>query len=122
VTDQSVRVYDPAEAASLLRCKESWLKDKARRREIPFTLIGGAYRWTDAHLAEIIRLGEQAPPTQLPRRRIAPADDGTPLLRARPPRKARASGDEDTDAALSPPSPRDSLATRRYVNALPSTT
>jgi hypothetical protein len=95
-----IRVYDPDEAAVILRCKPSWLKEKARRREIPFTLIGGAYRWTDAHLAEIVRLGEQAPPTQFPRRRIAAADDGTPLLRARPPRKARASGNEDTDAAL----------------------
>jgi hypothetical protein len=117
-----IRVYEAVEAAIILRCKPSWLREKARRREIPFTLIGGAYRWTDAHLAEIIRLGEQAPPTQLPRRRIAAADDGTPLLRARPPRKTRASGNEDTDAALSPPSPIDSLATRRYVNALAGTT
>lgn len=90
-----VRVYDPDEAAVILRCKASWLKEKARRREIPFTLLGGAYRWTDAHLAEIIRIGEQAPAApgaQLPRRRTSPTPDSTPLLRARPPRKPRSPG------------------------------
>ena len=101
MTDQPVRVYDPDEAAIILRCKASWLKEQARRREIPFTMIGGAYRWTDEHLAEIVRLGEHVPatlPTRIPRR-AASADGSVPLLRARPPRRARAPDGEDTDAA-----------------------
>jgi hypothetical protein len=91
VTDTPVHVYDPDEAARILRCKASWLREKARRREIPFTLIGGAYRWTDVHLAEIIRLGEVdvTPSVQVQRRRTAATAESTPLLRARPPRKAR---------------------------------
>lgn len=90
-----VRVYDPDEAAVILRCKASWLKEKARRREIPFTMLGGAYRWTGAHLAEIIKLSEQAPAAplaQVPRRRTSPASDSAPVLRARPPRKPRNPG------------------------------
>ncbi|MCO5973753.1 helix-turn-helix domain-containing protein [Actinoallomurus soli] len=43
-------LHTPDEAAEKLRCKPSWLKEQARKRRIPFTFIGGAYRFTDAHL------------------------------------------------------------------------
>lgn len=87
-------VYDPEEAAAMLRCRPSWLKEKARRREIPFTMIGGSYRWTAAHLAEIVRLGEQeaSEPLRRSTRQVAAIapDESAPRLRARPPRRARA--------------------------------
>jgi hypothetical protein len=102
-------VYDSDEAAALLRCRASWLKEKARRREIPFTMIGGSYRWTADHLAEIVRMGEQEPSASLRQapRRLAPhgADTGMPSLRARAPRRARA---PDMPAAgPAPPEPAD---------------
>jgi excisionase family DNA binding protein len=87
--------WTTAEAAELLRCKPSWLQEKARRREIPYTMLGGAYHFSDAHLAEVIRIFEE-----LPRSAPAPAapasrsprtapDRGQPTLKARPPRKPR---------------------------------
>jgi len=54
-------VYTADEAAAILKCTANWLKEQARKRKIPFTKIGGAYRWTPAHLQEIIRLGEHQP-------------------------------------------------------------
>ncbi len=96
--ERPVHVYDPDEAAEILHCRASWLKEKARRREIPFALIGGAYRWTDQHLAEIVRLGERAatsvPSRQAPRRSVDPAtNDSAPVLRARLPRRRQRAND-----------------------------
>lgn len=53
------RLYDKQEAAEILRVKVSWLERRASERRIPFTLLGGAYRFTPDHLAEIIRLNEK---------------------------------------------------------------
>ena len=91
-TWQLIRVYDADELAVILRCRPSWLKEKARRREIPFTLIGGSYRWTAEHLAEIVRLGERPSDAAVPSPRqnaIPTAGDGQPLLRAHPPRRTQ---------------------------------
>ena len=88
-------VYTADEAAAILKCTASWLKEQARRRKIPFTKIGGSYRWTSAHLEEIIRLGEHQPEPQFPPRPYArrppemPAADDVPLLQARTPRGPR---------------------------------
>ena len=86
-----VTVYDAEEAAGILRCKPSWLKDKARKREIPFTKIGGSYGWTPGHLAEIIRLFEVRPDGRadapVAARRAASRPDGVPVLEARAPRR-----------------------------------
>ena len=86
-------LYDADEAAAILRCTASWLKDKARKREIPFTMPGGSYRWTPGHIAEIIRLFEQRP---VPRasapvaaRRTASGGGKVEMLQARPPRRLR---------------------------------
>jgi excisionase family DNA binding protein len=49
------------EAAAILRVRESWLERQAAARKIPFTMLGGAYRFTDAHLAEIVRMHEELP-------------------------------------------------------------
>jgi hypothetical protein len=84
-------LFDADGAADVLRCRASWLREKARRREIPFTMVGGSYRWTADHLAEIVRLFEQSPAPQTPRRRAMPAGEVvTQLLRARPPRRRNA--------------------------------
>jgi hypothetical protein len=109
-----VSVYDADEASVILRCKPSWLKAKARERKIPFTMIGGGYRWTDAHLAEIIRLGEVMPavPAQRSRRSADPACPQVPLLQARPPRRARS-----PDTATAGPAPPDPAANTRTASA-----
>jgi Helix-turn-helix domain len=92
MTTPPVLVYSPEEAATILHCRPSWLKEQARLRRIPFTMIGGAYRFTAEHLAEIVRLGEQAaavPVRQASRRISAPAGPDAPILQGRPPRRAR---------------------------------
>jgi excisionase family DNA binding protein len=54
-------VHTVTEAASILRVKESWLKRQAAARKVPFTMLGGSYRFTAEHLAEIVRLNEETP-------------------------------------------------------------
>jgi excisionase family DNA binding protein len=54
-----VRTLD--EAAAILRVRKSWLERQAAARKIPFTMLGGAYHFTDAHLAEIVRMNEKVP-------------------------------------------------------------
>nr|WP_230092701.1 helix-turn-helix domain-containing protein [Streptomyces olivaceus] len=97
------RLYVPEEVAAVLGCSAWWVKDRARRRLIPFTRVGRAYRFTGGHLAEIIRMHEARP--ALPQKRAAtppapePPAPQTPSpsaaakahLRARPPRRARQS-------------------------------
>ncbi|MEV0570211.1 DNA-binding protein [Dactylosporangium sp. NPDC050588] len=94
----------PAEVAVMLQCSEWWVKEQARKRRIPFTWIGGGYRFTDEHVAAIIRAAEVlpgavAPPAAVvPMRRPDPAPASVePVTRlcARPPRRAR----QDTVAA-----------------------
>src|SRR5439155_22954629 len=53
--------YRPAEVATLLHCSEWWVKEQARKRRIPFCWIGGSYRFTDEHIAEIAQLFEVRP-------------------------------------------------------------
>lgn len=49
------------EAAGLLGCTASWLREKARRREIPYTMLGGAYHFSGAHLAAVMSTFEELP-------------------------------------------------------------
>lgn len=102
-------LYTASEVAAALRCSLWWVKEQARQRRIPYCWIGGSYRFTAEHLAEIVRMLEVRP--------IRPATPAEPLassvsavrrsngrspvesadrLRARPPRRVRvlgASGD-----------------------------
>ncbi|MFV0128620.1 DNA-binding protein [Streptomyces sp. HMX112] len=55
------RLYLPEEVAAVLGCSAWWVKDRARRRLIPFTRVGRAYRFSDDHLAEIVRMHEERP-------------------------------------------------------------
>ncbi|MFC7308428.1 helix-turn-helix domain-containing protein [Streptomyces monticola] len=68
-----LRLYRPDEVATVLGCSTWWVKDRARRRLIPHTRVGRAYRFTADHLAEIIRLNEERPPAATKPRAGLPA-------------------------------------------------
>jgi hypothetical protein len=83
----------------MLRCSEWWVKEQARHRRIPFCWIGGSYRFTTAHVAEIVRLFEvqpvrsagSVPPTGRTRQAAPETGSGAAVrLVARVPRRARA--------------------------------
>ena len=57
----AITTYRPAEAAKMLHCSEWWLKEQARKRRVPFSWIGGSYRFTSEHIAEIVRIFEVRP-------------------------------------------------------------
>jgi excisionase family DNA binding protein len=95
-------LYTAREAARILRCSEWWIKEQARKRRIPFSRVGGRYLFTEDHLNEIIRLFEVRPlessrspltgTKPMPRRatNFRREQQGSSLLRARPPRRASA--------------------------------
>jgi hypothetical protein len=58
--------WTKTEAAARLACTESWLEEKARLREIPFTRLSGAIHFTDGHLAEITAIYEERPASEKP--------------------------------------------------------
>ncbi|MFH9654943.1 helix-turn-helix domain-containing protein [Streptomyces sp. DT24] len=95
------RLYRPDELATALGCSAWWVKDRARRHQIPFVRVGRAYRFTAAHLTEIIRLHEERPTVAArppapaavaaaPARRSSAPESAVPSgrLRARPPRRS----------------------------------
>jgi hypothetical protein len=92
-------LHKPDVVAAALGCSTWWLKERCRRREIPFVRASNkAIRFTDAHVAEIIRLLEQRPDQQgqqprgsTTRRSANPPATGQSVtqLRARPPRRTR---------------------------------
>lgn len=86
------RLHTPEVAADTLQCTASWLKEQARRRKIPFTMISGQYRFSDAHVEEIIRIFEQRPEPEYPpapKRRVKAPPQEAAQLRARRPRQRR---------------------------------
>ena len=50
----TLAVHTLDEAAAILRVKPSWLERQAAARKIPFTMLGGSYRFTADHLAAIV--------------------------------------------------------------------
>ena len=84
------------EAAAILRVKASWLERQAASRKVPFSMLGGCYRFTTEHLAQIVEIFEatprfstaEAPVSASPRRRRQPElpPPGLTPLRARKPR------------------------------------
>lgn len=110
---QAQDLYSAAEVAERLQCSPWWVKEQARKRRIPFSWIGGSYRFTPEHLAEIIRVFEVkpgdsvgVPGTVVARRGRAPrrpvsqqlaSGQVPPVVRltARPPRRARLSSHND---------------------------
>ena len=97
----SIVVYTADEAAKILRVKKSWLERQAAVRKIPFSMLGGCYRFTDGDLADILRITRKSPrepeqptaPRRVPRPRSADPQVVT-ALRPRPrqtgPRRAAA--------------------------------
>jgi excisionase family DNA binding protein len=68
----AVQLHTAAEAAEILRVRESWLKTKASARAIPCTFIGKHLRFSDADIEEIMRAGARQP-SALQRGRRGPA-------------------------------------------------
>jgi len=62
------QLYTPAEAADILRVRESWLRGKAAARAIPCTFIGKHLRFSDDDIAEIMKAGARQPVTSRERR------------------------------------------------------
>jgi excisionase family DNA binding protein len=92
--DDTIVIYTVAEAAVILRVKESWLERQAAARKIPFTMLGGAYHFTSMHLAEIVRMHEKIPVVQ-------PDEPERPTTRRVPRDRRRMS-----DLAVTPLRPR----------------
>lgn len=91
-------LYKPGEVADAFEVSEWWIKEQARKGRIPFTRLGGAYRFTAEHVTEIIHLFEEAPPrsagaservTVQSRRHSPTAPPTTVRLTARTPRRAQ---------------------------------
>jgi len=60
-----IAVHTLDEAAAILRVKPSWLERQAAARKIPFTMLGGSYRFTSDHLMVIIRQFERRPTVKI---------------------------------------------------------
>ena len=93
----TLTVHTLDEAATILRVKPHWLERQAAARKIPFTMLGGSYRFTSEHLTAIVTLHENrpAPVSSLaPERRIQKPRNtpSTHALQAKPlrPRTAHA--------------------------------
>lgn len=62
-------LHTPAEAATLLRVKESWLRRHAGQRTIASTMLGKHLRFSDADLAQIAENARRPPRQPRPGRR-----------------------------------------------------
>jgi hypothetical protein len=62
------QLYTAAEAAGILKVRESWLKTKAAARLIPCTFIGKHLRFSDDDIAGIMKAGARQPVTARQRR------------------------------------------------------
>lgn len=100
-------LHRSADVAKILRCSEWWVKEQARKGRIPFSWIGGSYRFTNEHVAEIVRLFERRPASAAPPRRETPAPrsgrsertEPALQLKARRPRRARNADGQPSIAA-----------------------
>jgi hypothetical protein len=90
--------YLAREVAAKLRCSEWWVKEQARNQRIPYSWIGGSYRFTAEHIRQIVALFERRPtgdpaasvPDQPHACRPKPTPNGQVVrLTARRPRRAR---------------------------------
>jgi hypothetical protein len=62
------QLHTVAEAAGILKVRESWLKTKAAARLIPCTFVGKHLRFSDDDIAEIMKAGARQPVTAHERR------------------------------------------------------
>jgi excisionase family DNA binding protein len=54
-------LYTPAEAAKILKVRESWLRTKVAARAIPCTFLGKHLRFSDIDIAQIKAKGARKP-------------------------------------------------------------
>lgn len=58
----NIEFFEPAEAAALMRCTESWLRDGATSGRFPHACWGkGKIIFTSEHILEIAKLNEILP-------------------------------------------------------------
>lgn len=77
-----IEFFEPAEAAALMRCTESWLRDGATSGRFPHACWGkGKIIFTSEHILEIAKLSE-----------ILPGSSGFPISVSRPAAKERLIG------------------------------
>lgn len=63
-----IEFFEPAEAAALMRCTESWLRDGAASGRFPHACWGkGKIIFTSEHIREIAKLSEILPDRSRPR-------------------------------------------------------
>lgn len=55
------QLHTPAEAADILRVRESWLRTKAAARLIPCTFIGKHLRFSESDIVRIQQAGSREP-------------------------------------------------------------
>jgi hypothetical protein len=100
-------VYLPRDIAKALRCSEWWVKEQARRGRIPFSKLGGSYRFTAEHFAEIMRIFESRPTeggstaaaaAPALRHQTALVAEPVTRLKARTPRRAQCSKSQSSAA------------------------
>lgn len=60
----ATQLHTVAEAAGILKVRESWLRTKASARLIPCTFVGKHLRFSDGDIAEIMKAGERQPLTR----------------------------------------------------------
>jgi excisionase family DNA binding protein len=58
------QLHTPAEAANILKVRESWLRTKAAARLIPCTFVGKHLRFSDRDIEEIMKAGARQPVTE----------------------------------------------------------
>jgi len=63
-SSKMAQLHTPAEAAEILRIRESWLRAKAAARAIPCTFIGKHLRFSDDDIAQIMAEGARRPVTR----------------------------------------------------------
>jgi excisionase family DNA binding protein len=68
-------LYTPAEAARLLKVRESWLRKKAAARQVPRTFLGRHLRFSATDLAAIVTTAAQPAVGRRPRRRAPTVRD-----------------------------------------------
>jgi hypothetical protein len=62
-----IEFFEPAEAAALMRCTESWLRDGATSGRFPHACWGkGKIIFTSEHILEIAKLSEVLPDSNAP--------------------------------------------------------
>ena len=93
----TLAIHTLDEAAAILRVKPSWLERQAASRKIPFTMLGGSYRFTTDHLTAIVAQHENRP---------APPNPFATEPRPRKPHEATRRNDPSASALRPRPVPR----------------